>query len=78
MKKVKSQLLQLLLTRQQVEGRRISLRQVAKDTGLKEYTVYAFANNTLKEYPGAAIVALCEYFSCGVGELLTIEETTED
>lgn len=72
MVKVKSNFTQLLLDKQQAEGRRISARQVAIATGLKDYTVYAFANNTLKEYPGEALARLCTYFNCTVGELLVL------
>lgn len=56
------------------EGRTISLRKVAIETGVREYTVYGFANNTLKEYPADAVAKLCEYLGCEVGDLLKLEE----
>lgn len=70
---MKSNLLILLAEKYQREGgKRPSLRQVAKVADLTEYTVYGFANNTLREYPADAIVKLCQYFNCNVGDLLTI------
>jgi DNA-binding Xre family transcriptional regulator len=74
MKTVRSQLLTLLATKEQAQGKRISLKQVARETGLRPYTIYGFANNTLKEYPADAITRLCEYLSCEVGDLLKLEE----
>lgn len=71
---MKSKFTQLHLEKQAKEGRRISLAQVARDTELPDYTIYAFANNTLKEWPGDAIVKICDYFGCDVGQLLVIEE----
>jgi putative transcriptional regulator len=72
MKTVRSNLLVLLAEKQQREQRRISLRKVSMETGLRPYTVYSFANNSLKEYPGEAIARLCEYFSCDTGDLLKL------
>jgi len=74
MKAVRSQLLTLLAAKEQARGKRISLKQVARDTDLRPYTVYGFANNTLKEYPSDAITKLCLYLNCEVGDLLKIED----
>jgi DNA-binding Xre family transcriptional regulator len=76
MKAVRSQLLTLLAIKEQGQGKRISLKQVAREAGLKPYTVYGFANNTLKEYPADAIAKLCGYLSCEVGDLLKLEEVS--
>lgn len=74
---MRSQLLTLLATREQAQGKRISLKQVARETGLRPYTIYGFANNTLKEYPADAIAKLCGYLSCEVGDLLKLQEVAE-
>ena len=71
---MKSNFLVLLAAKQQRTGKRISLKQVAKEAGVPAYTVYGFANNTLKEYPGDVIAKLCVYLDCTIGELLTLEE----
>ncbi len=78
MKAVKTNFLMLLAQKQQHEGRRISVKQVAREADVKEYTVYGFANSDLREYPASAIVKLCEYFSCNVGDLLTVEDVPND
>ena len=74
MKTLKSNLLVLVAQKSQRENRRISLRKVAEETTLQRYTVYAFANNTLREYPKDALEKLCGYFDCQLGDLLVLEE----
>jgi DNA-binding Xre family transcriptional regulator len=78
MKVVKTNFLRLLAEKQQREGRRISLKQAAKEAGVKDYTVYGFANSSLREYPATAIAKLCTYFNCEVGDLLTLEEVPNE
>jgi putative transcriptional regulator len=57
----------------QREGKRkLSLRQVSKDTGISYYTLNAMASETIKEYPKGVLVTLCTYFRCQVGDLLEI------
>lgn len=54
------------------EQRDVTLKEIAKATGLSTYTVSAIANNTIREYPKEAIEQLCVYFGVGVGELLVV------
>lgn len=75
---MKSNLLVLLAEKHKREGgKRPSLRSIAHQIKVNEYTVYGFANNTLREYPADAIAKLCQYFKCGVGDLLTLVETPD-
>jgi DNA-binding Xre family transcriptional regulator len=74
MKVVKSNLAVLLAERQKRTGKRQSLRAVARETGLNEYTVRGFANDTLAEFPRKAITKLCRYLECTPGDLLVLEE----
>ena len=67
----------LLAQKARKERRRISLRRVAEETRINPYTIYAIANDTIKEYSKEVIVKLCGYLDCDVGELLTIEETPD-
>lgn len=71
---MRCQLKVLLAHKEMRENRSISLRKVALETGVREYTVYGFANNTLREYPAEAIAKVCEYLACEVGDLLKLEE----
>lgn len=76
---MKSNLLILLAEKHQREGgRRPSLRSVARQIDVNAYTVYGFANNTLREYPAEAIAKLCQYFNCGVGDLLTLVDAPDN
>lgn len=71
---MRSQLKVLLAQKEMRENRTISLRKAALETGIREYTVYGFANNTLREYPAEAIAKMCGYLGCEVGDLLKLEE----
>ncbi len=74
---MKSNLSLLLGQKSQREGRRITLRTVADETGLTKHTVYKIADNTIKEYPKTAIEKLCAYFACDLHELLSLVETPD-
>lgn len=74
MRIVKSNLSVLAAQKGQREGRRITLRTVADETGISRYTIYAFADNSIKQYPKDVIERLCTYFVCSVGDLLLVED----
>jgi DNA-binding Xre family transcriptional regulator len=68
----------VLLAEKELEERRsITLRDVAKETGISIYTISGFANNTLKEYPADALKALCDYFGVSTGELIVYAPESE-
>lgn len=69
---MKSNLSLLMGQKSQRDGRRITLRTVAEETGLTKHTVYKIADNSIKEYPKLAIETLCHYFSCELHELFTL------
>ena len=71
---MRSNLRVLTAQKGQRERRRLSLRTVAEETGISRYTIYAFANDTISEYPKEVITQLCNYFDCTVGDLLLVEE----
>ncbi len=77
MKIVRSNLRVLTAQKGQRERRHLSLRTVAEETGISRYTMYAFANDTLSEYPKEVVTKLCNYFDCTVGDLLLVEEVPE-
>ena len=58
----------------QRERRRITLRTVAEETGINKYTIYAMANDTIREYPKDTLATLCHYFQCDISDLLWLEE----
>lgn len=74
---MKSNLAVLLGEQQRRTGKRPSIRSIARETGLNEYTVRGFANDTLAEFPRKAITALCRYLNCTPGDLLILEEETK-
>ena len=64
----------LTAQKDQREQHRISLRTITEETEVSRYTIYAFANDTISEYPKEVITVLCNYFDCSVGDLLLVEE----
>jgi putative transcriptional regulator len=64
----------LLAERELKQGRSISLRQVACETQLSQYTVNGFANNSLKSIPLDALESICRYFGCQPGDLLIFQD----
>ena len=74
MKTLQSNINVLVAQKGQQERRKLTLFTVAEETGISKNTLYAIANNTIERYPKDTLVKLCEYFGCGIGELLLLEE----
>ena len=70
--KLVSRLKVLLAEKEVHEGRTISLREIARETGVPHSTVFGMANNTMKEIPVEGIVALCAYLDCDISDLLQL------
>jgi DNA-binding Xre family transcriptional regulator len=77
MKELRNNLTILLAQKAKRERRRISLKKAADETAINPYTIYAIANDTIKEYSKEVIVKLCGYLDCDVGDLLTLEEVPD-
>lgn len=56
---------------------RISKRSLAKELNISRYTIYAFANNNLEEFPRGMLESLCTYFKCDVGDLMSMRDIPE-
>ena len=70
--KVMSRFKILLAEKEIREGRTISVRQVARDTGLPLSTVFGLANNTMTQLPVDGVARVCEYFGTDICQLLTL------
>ncbi|GIK65984.1 MAG: hypothetical protein BroJett018_37780 [Chloroflexota bacterium] len=70
---LKSQFKQLLFEKSKKENRRITYREVAEATGLTEATINHWANSKqLSQVRDIAVIPLCEYFGCTVGDLIAL------
>jgi putative transcriptional regulator len=78
MKEVRSNTLVLMAAKAQREQRRLTLKKVAEETGISYYTLNAIAHDTIREYPRMALAALCSYFSCDIGDLLTVVDIPDE
>jgi len=69
---IKSQFKVLLAEKEIRDGRNYTLKDVAVLTRASIYVITGLANNTLREYPRAALEGVCYWLGCSVGDLLTI------
>ena len=76
MKIVRNRFNELLAVKERKEGRSISRRQIAEDTGISLSSVHNWATNQVTRYDGLQIATFCEYLNCSPGDLLIIEEVT--
>lgn len=70
---IKSHIARLIAEKAKHEGRKLSYRTVAKETGLSYSTISRLAANQVTRYTDAMLSSLCEYLACGVGDLLEYE-----
>ncbi|MBK9751829.1 MAG: helix-turn-helix transcriptional regulator [Chloroflexi bacterium] len=68
---------ELLAIKARREKRRISQREVARETGLAKRTVDSYARNEVTRYDAPVVLALCNYLGCDAGELLVIEDVED-
>lgn len=74
MKTVRSRLRILAAEKATREGRALSMRRIAEESGANISTVNRLANNTIRRIPVDELTALCRYLDCDVGDLLRMEE----
>jgi DNA-binding Xre family transcriptional regulator len=77
MKIVRSRLKVLVAEKAIREGRRLSLRTIAAESGASLSTVIRLDNNKIKMVPLDDLAHLCIWVPCDVGELLRIEEVPD-
>lgn len=75
--RIRNRLRELMATKGRHEGRRITQRIVAAETGIAKTTIDRYARNEVIRYDEDVLLTLCNYFDCGVGEFLIIEEAED-
>lgn len=71
---MRSKLRVLVAERAAREGRALSMRRVAQESGTNISTVNRLANNTIRRIPVDELAAICRYLQCDVGDILQMEE----
>ncbi|MGG1312804.1 MULTISPECIES: helix-turn-helix domain-containing protein [Cohnella] len=51
-----------------------SVRRIAKELPYRYETIRQMYNNETKQYPRDLLALLCDYFDCGISDLLIYEE----
>lgn len=67
---IRFKLKQLIADKEFREGRRITIAEVAKETGIHRMTLSKIANHRSYSTVTDNVDALCAYFDCDVGELM--------
>jgi putative transcriptional regulator len=62
---------ELLALKECKEGRRITFREIARETGVHESTLSNWAKQ-VSRFDADTIEALCKFFECGIGDLLIL------
>lgn len=60
----------LVFEKQLAEKRRLSLLQIAKETGLSYNTIKSWENGTVSRFDTHVITSLCEFFNCSLSQLI--------
>ena len=61
---------EMRLKKSRSDGEKLPLRKIVEETGLAETTLLRLSNGTNNRIDYSTLNALCEYFNCGVGDLL--------
>lgn len=71
---MKSRLKVLVAEKAYREGRSISLRDIAAESGASLSTVVRMENNTIRRVPLDELAKLCVWLNCEVGDMLRLED----
>jgi transcriptional regulator with XRE-family HTH domain len=69
---------ELLARKERREGRRITQRTAAAETGLTTTTIGHYARNEISRYDEPTLLILCNYLGCAVGEFLVMEDVDNE
>jgi hypothetical protein len=71
-KAVRHKLLELIQEKERKIGRRLTASEIANGAGVSIKLVTRWLDKQPKLYDTAAIIGFCEYFQCGLTDLLEI------
>ncbi len=75
MARLRNRFLILLTEKERREERRISYTEIARATDSSVNVLSNWANNKINRFDGEFMLKICEYFNCGVGDLLYIDRS---
>lgn len=71
---LKNRFSELLAIKMRKEMRKISWRDVSRETGLTRVSIHAYAKNEVSRYDSHVVVSLCNYLGCSPAEFFVIED----
>ena len=57
------------------EGRKLTYRTIAKETGVSTGTLTTYISQRVSRYDGPTLEAFCRFFDCQPGDLLVFTDT---
>lgn len=77
---IKTNFVELFLRKQSKEGKRLSLQDMHKETGLSWSTLQRWENENVTRFDAKVLDEMCKYFSCSVCDLVqyVADEMIED
>lgn len=73
-RRVRNRLVELMARKQAEEKRLINITVICNEAGVSRPTITDWLKNRPTAYRLDTVTALCHYFKCDVGDLLTIQE----
>lgn len=61
--------------RQLADNRGVSIREIAREIDYRFDSIRVMYNDEMERYPRDLLSKLCAYFGCGIGDLLTTEDS---
>lgn len=61
---------ELRLEKERREGRKLPIRVISEETGLSSGAVFRLLSDKVERVDTATLDVMCNYFGCGVGDLL--------
>ena len=71
--------LKVLIAEKEIrEGRKITYRTIAKETGLSTNAITNYATQRVTRFDAATLNAFCHYFDCQLGDIIGFIGLTEE
>lgn len=65
----------LIAEKELAEGRRLTYRTIAKETGISTGALTAYINQRVNRFDASTIEAFCRFFACQPGDILIFTDS---
>jgi len=71
---VKNRVGVLLAEKEKQEGRRITHREIERDSGIPNSVVSTYVTHKVRNYNAKTLFLFCRYFDCGIDDILEVPQ----